>query len=216
MRSWSYSSLKQFINCPRQYYELRVTERYTQKVNTHMLYGTAVHEALENYAKHHTALPRNYKRYQPAVDALLAIPGEKFIEYPMALGHDKKPVDFESPHRWVRGIVDLMIIDGEEGYIVDYKTGSANYPDPKQLTLMSLMAFQHFERLKNIKAGLLFLASNVFIEDKYNRDDMDVLWNAFTADLLRLDNAFKTDQWPEKPSGLCRFCSVEDCAYNRG
>jgi ATP-dependent exoDNAse (exonuclease V) beta subunit len=46
-----------------------------------------------------------------------------------------RPVRFKDDNRWVRGIVDLLIVDNDYAFIVDYKTGSHKYPDPKQLRL---------------------------------------------------------------------------------
>jgi ATP-dependent exoDNAse (exonuclease V) beta subunit len=49
----------------------------------------------------------------------------------MALTYSKEPCDFHDENRWVRGIADLVIIDGADAFVVDYKTGSNKYPDPK-------------------------------------------------------------------------------------
>ena len=46
---WSYSGLKDYVNCPRQYHEVKVLKRFTKKPTQQMLYGTEVHTALENY-----------------------------------------------------------------------------------------------------------------------------------------------------------------------
>ena len=126
--TWSYSSLKQYQNCPKQYQEIRVLKNYTVKESEAMIYG-------------------------------------KYVEYEMALRFDKTPCDFNDEDRWVRGIADLVIVDGDCAFIVDYKTGSKKYPDPKQLRLMSLMAFTHFPDIQKIKAGLLFVMHNAFITE---------------------------------------------------
>ena len=163
MYKWSFSSLKQYVNCPRQYHEVKVLKRFETKPTHQMLYGTDVHEALEKYAKDGTDLPHNYKRFATLVDPLLEIDGEKFPEYKMALTVDKVPCDFYSKDYWVRGIVDLLIISGDTAFIVDYKTGSDKYPDMKQLKLMALMTFAHFPEVKTVRAGLLFILHNNFI-----------------------------------------------------
>ena len=38
--TWSYSSLKQYQNCPKQYYEIKVAENYTVIPSEQMKYGT--------------------------------------------------------------------------------------------------------------------------------------------------------------------------------
>ena len=64
MFTWSYSSLKEFTNCPKQYYHLKVKQDYVKKATEQMLYGTEVHKALEDYVRDGTPLPRNYERFR--------------------------------------------------------------------------------------------------------------------------------------------------------
>jgi hypothetical protein len=45
--TWSYSSLKQYQNCPKQYYEIRVAKNYIVKENEAMMYGK------EKYIRQH-------------------------------------------------------------------------------------------------------------------------------------------------------------------
>ena len=184
---WSFSSLKQYINCPHQYHQVKVLQRHPQKVTQQMLYGTEVHKALEEYARDNTELPANYRTFKPSVDALLDIPGKRYIEHQMALDANKQPCAFDSPDYWVRGIADLMIIDDDRAFIVDYKTGSNKYPDLKQLKLMALMAFAHFPEVKSVHAGLLFVVHNSFISVDYSASDAESYWGAFTPDLTRLE-----------------------------
>jgi CRISPR/Cas system-associated exonuclease Cas4 (RecB family) len=213
--TWSYSSLKQYQNCPRQYYEIKVAQNYTVIPSEQMKYGTEVHKALEDYVKDGKELAINYLRFKDMVDSLKQIPGDKYPEYEMALYKDRTPCAFSDDNRWVRGIVDLLIVDGDYAFIVDYKTGSHKYPDPKQLRLMSLMTFAHFPNVNKIKAGLLFVMHNVFITEEYERKDIDKSWEKFTGPLTRLTNSYTDDSWPPNPTPLCRFCPVKTCEFNR-
>ena len=213
--TWSYSALKEYENCPKKYYEIRVAKTYTVIPSEKMIYGTEVHKALEDYVKDGKELALNYLRFKGAVDELIAIPGEKYAEYEMALGKDKLPCAFDNPDRWVRGIVDLLIVDNDYAFIVDYKTGSNRYPDPKQLRLMSLMAFAHFPQVNKIKAGLLFVMHNTFITEEYKREDIVSSWGKFTVSLARLDNSYVTNTWVANSTPLCKFCPVKTCEFNR-
>jgi hypothetical protein len=212
---WSFSSLKQFTNCPRQYHEVKVLQRYQQGVTQQMLYGTEVHKALEEYARDKKPLPRNYEKFKPLVDALLEIPGDKYYEYEMALSADKLPCEFASPDVWVRGIADLMVIDEANAFIIDYKTGSNKYPDMKQLKLMALMVFAHFPQVQTVKAGLLFVVHNSFINEEYHRRKSHTYWEAFEPDLKRMEAAYESDWWPMNPTPLCRWCPVKECEFVR-
>jgi CRISPR/Cas system-associated exonuclease Cas4 (RecB family) len=215
MIKWSYSGLKDYVTCPRQYYEVKVAKNFTKRPTQQMLYGNAVHKALEDYVGENKPLEKNYERYQPMLDALLQIDGERFPEYRMALNANLQPCSFGSEEYWVRGIVDLLIVNDDTAHIVDYKTGSAKYPDVKQLKLMSLMTYAYFPEVQQIKAGLLFVAHNTFIDEVYHRDEAEHLWKEFHPDLERLKLSYAADKWPENPTPLCGWCPVTTCQFQK-
>jgi len=105
------------------------------------------------------------------------------------------------------------VVDGEFAFIVDYKTGSNKYPDPKQLQLMALMVFEHFPEVNHIKAGLLFVMHNHFVTSDYHRDDKEKLWDDFQPTLERLSTSFKNDVWQANPTPLCGWCPVQTCEF---
>lgn len=213
--TWSFSSFKEYVNCPRQYHETRVLKKHEKKPSKEMLYGSEVHKALEDYVCEGKELVKNYQRFKTRVDQLVAIPGEKLTEKKMAITHDQAPCAFDSNDRWVRGIADLLIIDGNHAFVVDYKTGSSRYPDPKQLRLMALMTFAHYPEVQTVKGGLLFLMNDVFIPEEYERSSIGESWGYFTPTLARLQNSYDTDVWPPNTTPLCRFCPVSSCEFNR-
>jgi len=213
--TWSYSSLKEYLNCPKQYHELKVLKNYVKEETDNMRYGKEVHKALEDYVKDNKPLVKNYKRFQPTLDSLLAIEGVKYPEHELAITFDKTPCKFDSKDRWVRGIIDLLIVDGDTAYIVDYKTGSNKYPDPKQLKLMALLTFAHFPEVNKIKAGLLFVMHDSFMPEEYNRDSIDKLWLYFLSDLRRLELSFDNNLWIANPTGLCGWCPVKKCEFHK-
>jgi len=213
--TWSYSSLKQYTNCPKQYQEMRVLKNYTVKETEAMMYGKEVHAALEDYVKDGKELAKNYQRFKPMVDTLVNIKGDKYPEYEMALTHAKTPCDFHSEDRWVRGIADLVIVDGDTAFVIDYKTGCNRYPDPKQLRLMSLMAFVCFPEVNTIKAGLLFCMKNSFVQESYTREDIHKSWKSFETPLDRLTMSYEKDEWIPNPTPLCGWCPVETCEHHK-
>lgn len=212
---WSYSGLKDYVNCPRQYQEVKVLKRYEKRPTQQMLYGTAVHGALEDYVGKGTPLPKNYQQYQKQLDPLKDMGGIKFPEHRMAVTFDRTPCTFGAKEYWVRGIADLLVIDGEQAYIVDYKTGSNKYPDPKQLQLMSLLTFAHFPQVQHVKAGLLFVVHEHFVTSEYAREDSEKLWNDFIPDLERLRLSHVNDSWQPNPTPLCGWCPVSSCEFNK-
>ena len=210
---WSFSSLKDYINCPRQYMEVKVLKRFEKRLTEQMLYGTSVHKALEDYVGEGKPLPDDYKQYAPQLDPLRDMEGEKYPEFRMAVDFDRQPCKWTK--YWVRGVVDLLVVDGEMGFIVDYKTGNDKYADLKQLQLMALLAFAHFPQLQRIKAGLLFVAKNNFITAEYAREDEDKLWIDFIPHLERLRLSHENDEWQPNPTPLCGYCPVSSCEFYR-
>ena len=212
---WSYSGLKEYVNCPKQYHEVKVLKRYEKSVTKQMLYGTEVHSALEDYVGKNTPLPKNYQQYQKQLDPLKDMGGIKYPEHRMAVTFDRTPCTFGAKDYWVRGIADLLVIDGNQAFIVDYKTGSNKYPDPKQLQLMSLLTFAHFPEVEHVKAGLLFVVHEHFVTSEYAKQDSDKLWGDFYGDLERLRLSHVNDTWQPNPTPLCAWCPVSSCEFNK-
>jgi hypothetical protein len=210
---WSFSGLKDFIGCPKRYQEVKVLKNFEQKFNEAAHYGNKVHEALEKYVKDGTELPLNYQQFKAWADALIQLPGQKLTEHRMALTVDRQPCTWAAKNMWVRGIADLLIIDGDHARVIDYKTGSERYPEPKQLKLMALLVFSHYPEVKKVSGALMFIMKNVIIDEEYTRDMIDELWTAFTPDLERLSQAYENNVWPANPSALCRFCPVNTCQF---
>lgn len=213
--TWSFSSLKDFINCPKQYHEVKVLKRFEKRPTQQMLYGTAVHGAMEDYVKDGKPLAKNYERFKPVLDVLVETEGAKYTEHRMALNKDKQPCSFGKDY-WVRGIADLLIKQDDTVLIVDYKTGSDKYPDLNQLKLMALMAFAHFPEVQQIKAGLLFVMYNSFITEEYTREQIEELWDTFEPHLQRLQLSYENDMWHANPNALCGWCPVHTCEYHKG
>ena len=194
---------------------MKVAKDHVKRPTEQMLYGTAVHKAIEDYVGEGKPLAKNYQHYQPMLDTLLEIDGERKPEFRMAVTHERQPCSFGHADYWVRGIVDLLILDDETAYIVDYKTGNAKYPDVKQLQLMALMTYAHFPQVEEIKAGLLFVAHNTFIDQNYSRSNVNEMWAGFAPDLERLKVSYESSQWPENPTPLCGWCPVTSCQYHK-
>jgi CRISPR/Cas system-associated exonuclease Cas4 (RecB family) len=193
--TWSYSALKDYVNCPKQYQEVKVLKRFTKKPTQQILYGLEVHKAIEDYVKDGKPLAKNYERFQPILNEFLSIEGTKYPEYRMAVTEDGTPCAFNAKDCWVRGIIDLLIVDGDHAFVVDWKTGSNKYPDPKQLKLMALMVFAHFPEVKHVKSGLMFVMHNSFMPENYKREEIENLWGYFTGDLKRLALSYENDKW---------------------
>lgn len=211
---WSFSGMKDYINCPKKYFEVKVKKNFATKDTNQTLYGKDVHSALEGYIGNGDPLPKNYQRFKAQVDPLRDMEGTKYPEYKMALTYDKQACGFDDPNYWVRGIADLLVLAGDTAFIIDYKTGSDRYVDTNQLKLMALMAFSHFPNLRRVKAALLFVMHEHFIPVEYTREEIPAMWEAFLPTISRIAHSHHNDKWPANPTGLCGWCPVISCEFN--
>lgn len=214
--TWSYSSISLFQQCPRKYYRLRVVKDIVEPPQQHLIYGTEVHQAAEDYVCADKSLDPRYAFMKPVLDALKAAPGEKHCEYEMGLTKDFQPCGFKDPNVWFRGIADLLIIDGDKAHLVDYKTSkSSQYADRKQLELLALLTFKHFPKIKSIKAGLVFVVAEDLVKATFTDDVQETAWAKWLPEIQRLEKAMETDVWNAVPNFTCRkFCPVTDCEHN--
>lgn len=215
---WSYSRLKAFEQCPKQYYHEKVLKEFPFVETDAMLYGTELHEAAELYIRDAKPLPKHFEFIQSKLDKLRSIPGDKLCEYKMGVTKNLEPCEFDDDNVWFRGISDLNIINRDKGraHVFDYKSGkNFKYADPGQLELMALATFAHFPKVQKVKAALLFVVVDKMVAEQYDRDQIPELWDKWLGKYRRFAGAYKSDVWNPLPSGLCRnHCPVLECPHN--
>ena len=215
---WSFSRIKAFEQCPKQFYHEKVLKQYPFIQTDAMIYGNEFHKACENYINKSEPLPERFMYIKDVLDKLNQRKGVKVCEQRLGVTANLEPCRFGARNVWFRGIVDLAILDEDSGigWIIDYKTGkSAKYADKGQLELMALAVFAHYPKIENIRAGLLFVVANKLVKETYEVADRANLWEKWASNYATMEKAFKADVWNPRPSGLCkRHCPVTECAHN--
>ena len=193
MITWSYSSLKTFEQCPKKYYHLRVLKDVKDEGSEATFYGQALHKAAEDYIKDGTPIPPKFSYVQPTVDVIKNIPGEKHCE--MKLGVRKtesgyEPCDFFAPDVWWRGIGDVVVVQDELAFSLDYKTSkSARYADVKQLDLVAAGLFAKFPTIQRVKSALIFVVSKEFVKAEHYREMVPKYMEKPSQDVARIEAA---------------------------
>ena len=215
---WSFSKIKAFQQCPKQFYHEKVIKQYPFKMTEAIRYGDQFHKAAEKYIRDGEELPKRFLYAKDSLDALRRKKGDKLCEYRMGLTEDLEPCGFYEDSVWWRGIADLIILNQDQGlaYVVDYKTGkSSRYADKGQLELMAMATFKHFPNVDTVRAGLLFVVCEDLIRNTYEQYEEDTLWDKWMDNFQTMETAYKVDVWNPKPSGLCRqWCQVMECPHN--
>jgi RecB family exonuclease len=215
---WSFSRIKAFEQCPKQFYHEKVLKQYPFVQTDAIIYGNEFHKACENYIGKNEPLPNKFLYVKEVLDNLNSRRGIKLCEKKLGVTANLEPCDFYSKDVWFRGIADLLIIDvvGNMAWVVDYKTGkSAKYADKGQLELMALSVFAHYPDIEKVNAGLVFVVANKLVKETYEIVDRANLWEKWTSNYATMEKAFEADVWNPRPSGLCRrHCPVTECPHN--
>lgn len=219
MTTWSYSSLKTFEQCPKKYYHLRVVKDVKDEGSDATLYGQELHKAAEDYLKEGKPIPPKFQFIQDVVDAIKDIPGEKHCELKLGVKQTDagyEPCGFFDKDVWWRGIGDVVVVQDDVAFSLDYKTSkNAKYADLKQLDILAAALFTHFPQIKKVKSALAFVVSNEFIRKEHFAEMRDSYFATFQPELDRLATAEETGVWNTNTGPLCKFCPVTSCEHNR-
>lgn len=213
---WSYSSIKDWHGCPKRYHEVYVLKKHPFIDTPYTIYGKEVHKAAEEYVRDGVDLPEQFSEFKRILNKVALVPGEKFCELELAIDRDFNACEFKSKETWVRGIIDLAIVDpdGDRAIIIDYKTGSAKYPDMDQLELMFLLLHANMPDIKVFDCYLLFLKHGVKVSQSYIADQAKMHWTKWKTLDAELQAAHDAENFPAKKSVLCKYCPVLDCKFN--
>jgi PD-(D/E)XK nuclease superfamily len=215
---WSYSSLKLFEQCARRYYEEKVIKSVPFTETAATIYGTELHKAAEEYIRDGKEIDPRFAFIKPYLDKLNAIEGTKHCEMKLGVKRiDGKliPCDFFDKEVWFRGVADLVILDGDMAWVIDYKSSkSARYADIRQLALMAAALFLKYPEIKKIKTSLLFVVSKEFIKEDFKKDFGLSIFAELNGLLTARDKAYETGVFNPRPNNLCaRWCPVKTCPH---
>jgi len=210
---WSHSALEDFVNCPKAYSEKRVFKTVKEAQSEQMAYGNYVHKAFEDRIKSGKDLPDDLASHEGFMKSLHSTQGELFAERKVALDKQGKPCSFFDKNVWFRCVVDYTAIKTTSALVVDYKTGK-KHSKFNQLKLCALWIFAEEPEVDKVVTKYYWTKTKDTTGATYTRDQIPELWKAFLPDLRQYVEAFKTDTWQPRPSGLCYgWCPVTDCGH---
>jgi hypothetical protein len=135
------------------------------------------------------------------------------VEQKFAITEDFQPCAWFADNAWFRAIGDAITLAGPVGLIVDWKTGKI-LEDSSQLALSAACLFAHFPELQKVRSEFVWLAHDCNMPETYSRDSMVRMWSNIWPRIEALKSAYEKDEWPAKPSGLCRkYCLVTSCPH---
>lgn len=212
----SFSRLSTFETCEAQFDYLYVSKRVANQSNEASDYGDRVHKVLEAYGKgtlDEATLSeegqQTLKRWGGLVDKITSRPGNKYFEHQMSVNRQLRPTGWFDADVWIRSIADVLIVDGDTAYCLDYKTGKVK-DNPTQLQLFAAMVMWHFPEVQKVKTSFLWLKYDDATNATYERRFLDALWRAIEPRFTKVQDVIELGVYKAKPSGLCPWCSAKD------
>ncbi len=204
--SHSYSSIKLYENCPLRYFRQRIVKDVVDEGGEASKYGERVHKFLEDRLNG-TELPTEVVNYEPLCAAVerLATGGELHIEKELVLTDELTPTTWWAPDAWLRSKLDVLIIRGDTAVVMDWKTGKRN-PDFFQMQIFAAQVFKHYPDVHKVKTVLTWLKDMKQDSEEYSRENINKAWADIMQKIRRIHESLEHDNWPARPSGLCRYC----------
>jgi hypothetical protein len=204
--SHSYSSIKLFENCPLRYYRQRILKDVVDEGGEASKYGERVHSFLENRLKG-SELPKEATQYEPLCEMVerVAKGGELHIEKELVLNENLTPTGWWDADAWLRSKLDVLVIKGHTAVVMDWKTGKRR-PDFFQMQIFAAQVFKHYPQVQQVKTILVWLKTLEQDTETYNRLNINEAWADIIGHIRRIYASYEHDNWPARPSGLCRYC----------
>jgi hypothetical protein len=194
--------------------EIRLLKHFQDAPGPEMLWGNRVHQAIAKTLNPGAPLPDEMLMYQKWIDKVKSLPGKIYVEQKYAINKDFQPTTYFADDVWYRGIGDVVKVGGTRAAILDWKTGKIKV-DSVQLMLMAQCVFSHFPEVEKVHTGFVWLKEDCTTPEEFTRQAVADQWPSLLERVASMKNAYDTDDFPPKPSGLCkRHCPVTTCKYH--
>ena len=131
------------------------------------------------------------------------------------LNENLTPTGWWDGDAWLRSKLDILVISGDMANVMDWKTGKRN-ADQFQMQLFAAQVFKHYPEVTRVKTSLVWLKDMTMDTETYYHSGVNTIWAEVMKRIQRINDSLEHDNWPAKPSGLCRYCPARhNCDYAR-
>ncbi len=214
--NWSLSKYGTFTKCPASF-KYAYIDRLPKPPSDSAARGIAIHQDLELFIKEGKSLPSSLSQYEGWLKALMG--QDHHAEWQVALAEGWGAAKWEE-NPWFKGVLDLKVIAGPQGWVFDWKTGKI-YPDhDDQKELYTIATFAHHPELRQVKAIHVYVDLGKNTEKTYSRDEMDFLirkWDVKISPMMQAMKRYDADpndttNFSPQPNYGCRLCAFSKAA----
>jgi hypothetical protein len=205
----SYSSLNAYIDiCPYRYYRTYVVRDVKYVETPERKKGNQTHDALADRIGG-KPLPADLRHLEKWVAPLES--HKPKAEGKVAINRQGKPVTYFAGDVWLRGALDVTIVHGETGYILDWKDGKSRWEKRFELDVHAVLLHARHPHLKTIRAQYCYTTEDR-LSDLFDCSATTATWNRILDIVGEIE---QTQEFEKKENPLCRFCDVIDCENNK-
>jgi hypothetical protein len=201
----AYTKLKAFENCPRQGYARYISKTYPFVKTPDMEKGIKMHAMFESRVKNDTPFPAEFSWCDDFMPSRNSDTRVYAAECSLGIESDNSACSFFESSCYFRGKIDLLNIEGDTAFLIDWKTGKP-YEDPDELNLHAMLAKAHYPDVKHWRGMYVWLREKRI-------GDMHTLSPGKTYHkLLDRVSKLKIGDFPRK-NPLCPWCDLTSCEY---
>ena len=232
MIGMSYSRLKIFETCRRQFELKFITKELPYVENAAMKEGSRKHKILERAAltlkkESNTVLPpSNMSHVYPILISFNNSHDEIYPELDLAFRKDLSIGSWFGKDIWLRCKIDLLGVKRDAAgteyvhqndivSIIDWKSGKVRV-DIDQLRLYNIAALIKYSEAREAHSSLVFIdqkQSSKVVKTK--REDIQLELNEFSDRFESVQIASERNSWPPSKNMFCNWCgaNVLQCEY---
>jgi hypothetical protein len=220
--SWSFSRMNDFDGdggCPARYAGTSFYCTVPYHESPEARWGNRVHKAAEYMLKN-----------KPVEDEEALKPVEEYCtvmirsgnvieaETQLALSRNLTPVSWFSSAAWLRIQIDVIMtkLNGVCS-LYDWKTGRSLKTIDDQLRLAAAALALVRPKYQRYEGRYIWTQHKKVVPiAPIDKSDCRGIWEEMTARAHRMEEAWRTENFPPRPSGLCPWCKLEGCKARRG
>jgi RecB family exonuclease len=215
LRSWSFTALTQFEDCPRAY-ELKYIQKISDtKPRDALERGSRIHQEAEDFVRGKVDFTENLRHFKPELEALKTKyqDGKVTVEEEWGFDAEWYPTAWRSA--WVRLKCDAVVeLSPEHFLIVDYKTGGRfgnELKHGRQLEFYAAASLVRFPDVKQVTCELWYLDKNDLASMTMNANQMKRALSTWDRAGRKVSMA---KHFPATPSLYkCRWCPYKDTEH---
>lgn len=225
----SHSRLNDYNQCPKKFWHKYIGKTPSFKeegTSPHLVRGTNVHKALENYIIKLRAGEQDIRvsslteveNAKPMINNLFSLYDTVMPEAQVSINDAWKQVEWFSKDSYYRAIYDMICIRSSDIIIGDFKTGKFTDYTPEtgygQLELSAAIALNIWPEVPEVHTVYIYVDHKKTVKKTFTRADAPRLVQWFEQEHVKVnaDTEFKA-----KPNEFCKWCPATklQCPYSR-